>query len=327
MPNSNGSKKVEIPYKFKTMQLADLKVHPDQADVREISDDSLEALSKHIEKVGLVEEIIINKRTGHIVSGHQRRRVLLTQGYTTARIKVVDVTRKTENMMFINMNSQAISGSFTAGAIDYVMALEAKLGTDVYQDVGLQMLEVELGDGKPKQKEGLTDPDAVPATPKKAITKLGDLYQLGNHRLLCGDATKAEDVERLMDGQKADMVFTDPPYGIDVVKGHQVGGGDQSEARNEWEVLEGERLLRLGYMHQFMVMTSRLIPFHCLRLQSIRSSSVVTTSHRNCQIVEAGLYGTSWTVWRGRPKISLTSRWAGRITNDLQGCSDIDGKD
>jgi hypothetical protein len=144
MPNSNGSKKVEIPYKFRTMKLADLKAHPDQADVREISDDSLKALSKHIEKVGLVEEIIINKRTGHIISGHQRRRVLLAQGYTTARIKVVDVTREVEKLMFVNLNSQAVSGNFTAGAVEFVMSLEAKLGSDQYQDVGLQMLEVEL---------------------------------------------------------------------------------------------------------------------------------------------------------------------------------------
>ena len=55
--------------------------------------------------------------------------------------------------------------------------------------------------------------DKIPEV-SKAITKTGDLWLLGNHRVLCGDATKKEDVERLMDGQKADMVFTDPPYGL-----------------------------------------------------------------------------------------------------------------
>jgi DNA modification methylase len=62
--------------------------------------------------------------------------------------------------------------------------------------------------------QGLTDDDDVPEV-EEAITKQGDLWLLGEHRVLCGDATKKEDVERLMDGQKADMVFTDPPYGID----------------------------------------------------------------------------------------------------------------
>ena len=69
-----------------------------------------------------------------------------------------------------------------------------------------------------EEVEGLTDPDEVPEVPEEPKTKLGDLYILGDHRLLCGDSTKAEDVERLMDGKEADMVFTDPPYGIDVVK-------------------------------------------------------------------------------------------------------------
>jgi DNA modification methylase len=63
--------------------------------------------------------------------------------------------------------------------------------------------------------EGNTDPDDVPEPPADPITKLGDLWILGNHRLLCGDSTDVLAVERLMDGKKADMVFTDPPYGVE----------------------------------------------------------------------------------------------------------------
>jgi hypothetical protein len=60
----------------------------------------------------------------------------------------------------------------------------------------------------------LTDEDDVPELPEEPTSKLGDLYTLGNHRLLCGDSTSIDAVERLMDGRKADMVFTDPPYGM-----------------------------------------------------------------------------------------------------------------
>ena len=67
---------------------------------------------------------------------------------------------------------------------------------------------------EPEQVEGLTDEDAVPDAPEEPKTKLGDIYQLGNHRLMCGDSTSIDAVEKLMDGQKADMVFTDPPYGM-----------------------------------------------------------------------------------------------------------------
>ncbi|GAF99231.1 unnamed protein product, partial [marine sediment metagenome] len=64
------------------------------------------------------------------------------------------------------------------------------------------------------ESEGNTDEDAVPETPEDPETKLCDLYKLGKHRLLCGDATDVQAVERLMDGELADMVFTDPPYGV-----------------------------------------------------------------------------------------------------------------
>ena len=121
----------QLPYQFQMIDLGTLKPHPEQADTREITTEALSGLAGSLAE-GVVEEISINKRTGHIISGHQR----------------------------------------------------------------------------------CTDPDEVPATPKEAKTKTGDLYQLGSHRLLCGDATKKEDVERLMGGEKAEMVFTDPPYGV-----------------------------------------------------------------------------------------------------------------
>jgi hypothetical protein len=77
-------------------------------------------------------------------------------------------------------------------------------------------------------EEGLTDADDVPEPPEEPITKPGDLWILGNHRLLCGDSTDVLAVERLMDGKKADMVFTDPPYAMNLdtgwAKSHKAKG-------------------------------------------------------------------------------------------------------
>ena len=72
--------------------------------------------------------------------------------------------------------------------------------------------------------EGNTDPDEVPEPPEDPTTKPGDLWILGNHRLLCGDSTNPQHVERLMDGTTPEMVYTDPPYGISIVQGNSVGG-------------------------------------------------------------------------------------------------------
>ena len=79
--------------------------------------------------------------------------------------------------------------------------------------------------------EGKTDEDSIPEPPKEPKSKLGDVYELGHHRLMCGDSISIDDVDKLMDGKKADMVFTDPPYGIDyqdIKKNHKKIAGDES---------------------------------------------------------------------------------------------------
>ena len=83
-------------------------------------------------------------------------------------------------------------------------------------DINLLGFEDDFLDGLLEEEpgEGLTDEDEVPEPPEKPISVLGDIWQLGNHRLMCGDSTSIDAVDKLMDGQKADMVNTDPPYGV-----------------------------------------------------------------------------------------------------------------
>lgn len=81
--------------------------------------------------------------------------------------------------------------------------------------------------------EGKTDEDSIPKSPVEPKSKLGDIYELGHHRLMCGDSTSVDDVDKLMNGNTADMVFTDPPYGIDyqdIKKNHKKIAGDESLA-------------------------------------------------------------------------------------------------
>ena len=85
----------------------------------------------------------------------------------------------------------------------------------------------EIGDLMFEEVDGLTDEDAVPDLPEEPTSKEGDIWILGNHRLMCGDSTDAGTVALLMDGNKADMVFTDPPYGVDY------DGGHATEARRD----------------------------------------------------------------------------------------------
>jgi DNA modification methylase len=100
---------------------------------------------------------------------------------------------------------------------------------------------------EPEQVDGLTDEDAVPEVPEEPKTKLGDIYQLGNHRLMCGDSTSIDAVDKLMDGQKADMVFTDPPYGVDYDGGHATDKR-RSKLENDDKTLMYAGSLPIAYM-------------------------------------------------------------------------------
>jgi DNA modification methylase len=82
---------------------------------------------------------------------------------------------------------------------------------------------------EPEPTAGLTDEDAVPEVPETPKTVLGDVWVLGNHRLMCGDSTSIDAVEKLMDGRKADMVFTDPPYGVNMQRSGSIKGDASME--------------------------------------------------------------------------------------------------
>ena len=94
-----------------------------------------------------------------------------------------------------------------------------------------------------EEKEGLTDPDEVPEAPEEPKTKLGDLYILGEHRVMCGDSTKAEDVERLINGNSPELMVTDPPYGVNydanwrneaLTKSQRATGQVSNDDRADW---------------------------------------------------------------------------------------------
>ena len=106
--------------------------------------------------------------------------------------------------------------ALNAGWNEELLRLELADLSDLAFDLGL----IGFGPGELERllagcKEGLTDDDEAPALPEQAVTKPGDLWVLGDHRLLCGDATVSADVERVLDGRLADMTFTDPPYSVD----------------------------------------------------------------------------------------------------------------
>ena len=173
-------------------------------------DPEYEKLKRSMQEFGYVEPIVWNERTGNIVGGHQRYKILLDMGMQEIDCVVVDLDETKEKALNIALNK--IQGDWDMPKLK-----------DILQELDTGEFDIELtGFGMDEIEELMTQfhmpdeivEDEVPEPPEEPITKPGDLWILGRHRLLCGDATVITDVERLMDGKKADMVFTDPPYGM-----------------------------------------------------------------------------------------------------------------
>jgi DNA modification methylase len=175
-------------------------------------DPEYEKLKRSIEQFGYVEPVIWNKTTSHVVGGHQRLKVLLDMGITEVECVVIEMNEEKEKALNIALNK--ISGDWDK---DKLMLLIADLqGADF--DVSLTGFEPAELDAlfKDSLKDGIheDDFDVDAELQKPSLTKQGDVWKLGQHRLICGDSTKADTFNLLMDGKLANLVVTDPPYNV-----------------------------------------------------------------------------------------------------------------
>jgi DNA modification methylase len=173
-------------------------------------------LKESLKKFGLVEPIIFNKQTGYIVGGHFRVRELKKLGIKEIECVIVDLNDADEKELNIRLNANTGSWDWDTLANDWDVVDLDKWGLDIPQFDTVEELEASEDDYN--VPEGGIETDIV----------IGDLFEIGEHRLLCGDSTDSDAVARLMNGDKADMVFTDPPYGIDVVKNSKIGGDKEA---------------------------------------------------------------------------------------------------
>jgi DNA modification methylase len=180
---------------------------------------TFEKLRLSIDTFGTVEPIVWNRRTGHVVGGHQRLSVLKHLGHTHVDVVVVDLDLPQEKTLNLALNR--IVGEWDEGKLAELLK---DLLADPSLDIGLtgfDSAEIDHVLANVTTTDGLAHDDAafdVAAnlqTAKPAVTKPGELILLGENRLLCGDCTNVADVQRVMDGQRAVLFATDPPYLVD----------------------------------------------------------------------------------------------------------------
>ncbi len=217
-----------MEWKTVKKRLSELK--PLENNPRKISNENLERLGRDIENLGNFKPLICDIDFT-ILGGNQKYKKLLEKygaGYEVeVSVPEKPLTEKQRKEVVILDNKHRGEDDIDMLMKDYSDTLESLGFDDLIPEP-----EIEVKEDNYEEPEDLQT-DIV----------LGDIFQLGNHRLMCGDSTKIEDVEKLMGGQKADMVFTDPPYGIDLdtdYSGMPFRWNDKEMYQNKFKKVEGD---------------------------------------------------------------------------------------
>lgn len=168
------------------------------------------ALAGALGEVGWVAEVLVNRTTGNVVDGHLRIELALSRREPAVPVTYVELSEAEEHLVLASLDPLA---AMATAEKDELETLLAGLAPD---DDALAALLAELAEQHGIGRAVFGDPDDVPPIPGEAdvYVKAGDLWVLGAHRLLCGDATDGDDVTRLLDGAAPTLLATDPPYGV-----------------------------------------------------------------------------------------------------------------
>ena len=193
------------------------QLDPDPANPRRISESELEALTRSIQRFGFVDPVIARREDGLVIGGHQRLVAARKLGYITVPVVFVDLSL--EQARTLNLALNKISGEWDQELLARLLADLASASADLsltgFADDEVKKLLRSLDHREKRDRPEAFDLDAaLEAAQGQHGAKRGDIFALGEHRLLCGDATDGADVTRLLAGMRAAMCVTDPPYNV-----------------------------------------------------------------------------------------------------------------
>jgi DNA modification methylase len=194
------------------------QLQPDPANPRRISEEELDALERSLRQFGFVQPVLARREDQTVIGGHQRLVAARRLGFATVPVTYLDI--QVEQARVLNVALNKIGGTFDDALLARLLAdLQASsdidlslsgFGEDEIADL-LRSLEVRE---KRERVESFDLDNALEEATRAPRSKLGDLWALGDHRLLCGDSTDPEAVARLLDGAEPKLLATDPPYGV-----------------------------------------------------------------------------------------------------------------
>jgi DNA modification methylase len=190
--------------------VASLSEHPDNP-----RRGNVDAIDGSMRIHGFYGAVLAQLHTGRIVAGNHRYRVAVERGEDTLPVIWLDVDDDQARRILLADNRTGDLGDYSPETLEALLR-ELLVETDLgLAGTGYSVQDLARLFGSPEPEPGLSDPDDAPEAPLVPRSKPGDLWLLGPHRILCGDSTSADDVKRLMDGERAQLMATDPPYLVD----------------------------------------------------------------------------------------------------------------
>ena len=233
------------------------------------SDEQVAQIAASIKEFGWTNPILVDGENG-IIAGHGRLQAARKLGHTEVpTIELKDLTEAQRKAYIIADNKLALNAGWDNAALTAEFAQLEELGFDL-ELTGFSLDEIEAL--KPIEvTEGLTDEDEAPPVPDEPKTKPGDIYQLGKHRLMCGDSTSIESVDKLMSGDRAKFCFTSPPYNLGKSVGLRNGARKGADsAYNDFDD-DGEwKGLMRGFINNALI-TSEVV---CVNVQMLAGNKV-----------------------------------------------------
>jgi len=172
-----------------------------------------QALNGVLNEIGWIQDVIVNRTTGHIIDGHLRVDLAKEKGEKVP-VKYVELTEQQEKIALASIDPLGAMAEQDQAMLDDLLE-SIDIVADDELNAFLESLMSDNPDIEEVEVEGQIDDDEAPSTQQNAVTQPGDVWILGNHRLMCGDSCNIEHVETLMAGEQADCLWIDPPYNVD----------------------------------------------------------------------------------------------------------------
>jgi DNA modification methylase len=305
-------------------------LRPDPANPRRIGDDELESLTRSLRQFGFVQPVLARREDGVVIGGHQRLVAARRLGMIEVPVTFLDLT--TERARVLNLALNRISGTWDE---QLLARLLADLGSGPKVDLSLSGFDDhEIRDvlrrlesrEKSERTEEFDLDEALEEATRQPRTKAGDLWRLGEHRLLCGDATDPDVIARLMGATPARMVFTDPPWNVSI-------GKDSNPRHRQRRGLANDDLSPEAFSAFLASFAAAMLPHLDGDLYCVLGASEWPTLDRVLR--DAGLHWSATIIWMkdafvlGRSQFHrryepIWYGWAKGGSSSFQGRRDLD---